>query len=386
MLKILYLDHEGGWGGASRSLFYLVSNLDRAQVSPEVWHRQAGPATKRLKQYSLPSRLVPDLPNLTPRAARHPANWISNGPRLVGMRQIAKAIATTDADVIHFNYEGLAPLALALDQIGDRRPRVLHVRVMNPVNALTKAFVRYLSPRFNHTIFISNNERDNFVSSGYSLENSHSVMYNPVDRDLLYTENNLEIGPPFRVSFFGTLDHLRGADRLIEVAQILKSRGASAIIDLFGRGPQYRKLLLLKRKSEDELRAKIRNAGVEDIVRVRGHSSKPEIEIERSHLVVRPSRGADPWGRDVIETMSLGRPVLATGNFDGFVVNGETGYLLERWDAVAVADIVEKLARNYEHVLTLGTNARNRARRLFDPVQYASEITRLYSDLAAASR
>lgn len=382
LLKVLYLDHEGGWGGASRSLWYLLSSLDRSAISPEVWHRQIGPAIDRFNGAGILSSVVPAIPNLTPRAGSHPANWILNARELLGMNRLARKMIATKADIFHFNYEGTAPVALALKYLGDTRPRVLHIRVMHPRKAITRLFVRHLVPLFDHIIFITENERDRLVECGYGLNNPHSVLYNPIDARLLGGETS---PPPssgtFRVSFFGTLDALRGADRLIEVGRILKSKGISAEIELFGRGPRYRRFLFFKRKDEGCLQAAIEGAGVAGFVRLRGHSAVPEIEIAKSHIVVRPSRGSDPWGRDIIETMSLGRPVIATGSFDGFVSPGETGYLIEPWDSMQVADIIETLATQPAIAAQLGSAAKARARRLFDPALYASHVTQIYREV-----
>ena len=45
-------------------------------------------------------------------------------------------------------------------------------------------------------------------------------------------------------------------------------------------------------------------------------------------VVVRPSLTRDPWGRDIIESMALSKPIVATGNSGFFVEDGKTGYLV----------------------------------------------------------
>ena len=66
----------------------------------------------------------------------------------------------------------------------------------------------------------------------------------------------------------------------------------------------------------------------------------PESRIAASDFIVRPSRDNDPWGRDVIETMSHGKVIIATGYFDGFVKNGVNGFIIGEWDVNHVADII----------------------------------------------
>ena len=380
-VKILYFDHEGGWGGASRSLWYLIKNLDREIFTPEVWLRQKDPMACRLQSANVSSKIVPNLPNMTPRAASHPANWIMNARRLAGMDKIAEEIIGTSADILHFNYEGLAPLAWSLHRLGDVRPRILHVRTMNPVGLVTKAFVKYIAPLFDHIIFITENEKAAFVGSGLDEGIATTVVYNCVSADLFDENYEYPPSPPIVISFFGTLDHVRGVDRLIELGALLKERAVPARINIFGRGPRYKKLLVFRRNNERDLTGLIENAGLADIVRLRGHSSTPELEMISSHVVIRTSRGNDPWGRDIIEAASLGRSVIATGSFDKFVVPGQTGFLLGEWDARKACDIIFKLSKEAGLAREMGANARVHAQKLFDPRSYARQITSIYNSV-----
>lgn len=378
-IKILYLEHEGGWGGASRSLWYLLKALNRDRFLPEVWHRQNGPAIQRFEVAGIAHRLVTDMPNLTAKSASHLGNWLVNFRRLLAMGSIAKKVIECKADIIHFNYEGLAPLAWSIRKLGDRRPLVLHVRSICPDSIFGRQFVKRLSPLFSHIIFITENERDGFFGNGFKGDDKYSVLYNPAPPKGIQADLNED--STFRVSFFGTLDWLRGADRLIDVAVMLRGMGVNVQINLFGRAPRYRKYFIFERKEEDRLRSRIKEMGVEKIVSIKGHTADPEAEILRSHLVVRPSRGADPWGRDVIEAMSLGVPVLASGTYDRFIQTGRTGVLIEPWRTDLVADWIARLDVDRTLLRFMGNEAAYRAQRLFDPVGHARQVERVYEQL-----
>jgi glycosyltransferase involved in cell wall biosynthesis len=385
-VEVLYLDHEGGWGGASRSLYYLVTSLDRSRYHATVWHRQAGPLADKLAAQSIAARRDPDLFNLTPRAASHPGNWLVAMPRLPALMRAARRIHAFPAALLHFNYEGLVPIGLALDRLGDRRPRVLHVRVLNHLNAMLRGFASYVNRAFQHVIFITENERDRLVAAGFRAnDRNHSVLYNPVSPELFTIAST----PPehvLRVSFFGTLDWIRGVDRLIEVALRLKQMNCRVRIDLYGRGPRYRRLFILERDEEQRLRSAIAAADVFDVISLQGHTATPEHEMATSHLVVRPSRGADPWGRDVIESMSLATPVLASGSYGGYIRDGETGFLVGDWDAGRVAAIIADLAAHPARCRTMGEAARARARQLFDPIRYSASVQNIYDRLLSGER
>ena len=70
--KILYLDHEGGWGGASRSLYYLVKGLDRSRFEPVVWHRKEGPIEEAYHSVNIRAERSPDIVSILPLKNK---NW-----------------------------------------------------------------------------------------------------------------------------------------------------------------------------------------------------------------------------------------------------------------------------------------------------------------------
>ena len=61
-----------------------------------------------------------------------------------------------------------------------------------------------------------------------------------------------------------------------------------------------------------------------------GHVSNPEIYLSKSYLQIRLARTNDPYGRDIIEALTMGVPSLATGTYEGIIKNNFNGYLLPR--------------------------------------------------------
>ena len=75
-----------------------------------------------------------------------------------------------------------------------------------------------------------------------------------------------------------------------------------------------------------------------------GFTKAPEAELKSAFCLLRPSLDSDPWGRDVIEAVSAGIPVLATGAFEGVVVHRRTGFLFEPFDPVSMAATIQELS------------------------------------------
>ena len=61
--KILCIDHEGGFGGSSRSLFYLIQNIIKidSNIIFEVWCKKRGPIQEMYKRIGVKCRVKEDI-------------------------------------------------------------------------------------------------------------------------------------------------------------------------------------------------------------------------------------------------------------------------------------------------------------------------------------
>nr|WP_275406376.1 glycosyltransferase [Pseudodesulfovibrio sp. JC047] len=113
--------------------------------------------------------------------------------------------------------------------------------------------------------------------------------------------------------------------------------------------------------------AEVERSKLQDIVDFRGFTDTPEEEMRKTNLVIRPDVSGQPWGRDVIEALSLGRPVLAFGSDEFFVKRGVTGRLVPPGDIRAMAHAMLDFA-DHATLARLGDSAYAFARDHFDPV------------------
>jgi len=60
-IRSVHIDIEGGFGGSSRSLFELVSRLDRDKVCPLVICRTKGPIQQRYEDIGIKAIHVPEI-------------------------------------------------------------------------------------------------------------------------------------------------------------------------------------------------------------------------------------------------------------------------------------------------------------------------------------
>jgi len=97
-------------------------------------------------------------------------------------------------------------------------------------------------------------------------------------------------------------------------------------------------------------------------------------------LFVFPSLWHEPFGIPVIEAMAAGLPVVATrgGALPEVVVDGETGFLVDRGDPDALSAAISKLLANPLLRARMGAAGRERVRALFTWEHCVSRLNELY--------
>jgi glycosyltransferase involved in cell wall biosynthesis len=152
-------------------------------------------------------------------------------------------------------------------------------------------------------------------------------------------------GRPFHVLSAARLVPKKGLDDLVEACRILTARGLDLRCTIAGSGPL-----------EAELRAQVERAGLADRVTLTGRALKQEDIPAFMHSgdayclpCVRAADGdVDGLPQMLMEAMACGLPVVSTRlvGIPDLVVDGRTGLLVEPDAPEALADALERLARD----------------------------------------
>jgi glycogen(starch) synthase len=109
--------------------------------------------------------------------------------------------------------------------------------------------------------------------------------------------------------------------------------------------------------------------------------------INRSTLVVVPSRWQEAFASVAIQAAQLGRPVLASrvGGMSEAVLDGETGILFASEDDDALAAAIIGLLDEPRRLERLGRNARSHAQRAFSFDRYVADVESIYRRVSATA-
>lgn len=398
-VRVLCLDIEGGYGGSSRSLSFAVSALDRDRVNPVVWCKRSGPIQKFYHDHHVATRVEEGITNVSalPKASRSVILFAKAGLHYLknsAFREKLHAAAERDFDIVHFNHEGLWWLAHWL-RVRTDIPFTQHIRKTLPDNRLARFQIHSIASNTDYRFFITPNEKTLFdrLSGTTSTENTGSVVFNPMRLPSVapVPDSRLPIDGRLKVCCLSSYSWVRGIDRVIDVADALRRRGAEnkVLFVVAGRMKLNGKLPGLLgeiRRRGGSLADYAEARGVANQCLFLGHVDNPLDVLSASDALIKPTRISNPWGRDIIEAFSLGRPALSVGTWDGFVETGRTGLLQREFDPDAMAATLLSWHENPEGRRELGIAARERIADMCNPDAAANKMTEVWENLHRVGR
>lgn len=392
-LRVLCLDIEGGHGGSSRSLYYALKHIDRGSIAPTVWCRRDGPIRRMYAELDIPVEVRPELPKASalPKATRniwqlgqHLRDFVRSkwGGTL---RDLEEAVSRHD--LVHFNHEGFAGLALWVRrQTGTTA--TLHIRTNVQPTPFARLQMKAISAAVDHVVFITPNEERTFRSLGGTA--AGTVIYNialpapdAIPHPRIPKDSRLVIASLSNASY------LRGTDRLLDLAEALKRRGRDDVLivsagDMQLKGSEWPDDLGAIAARGGTLEDAATARGLAGCILFLGHVSDPESVLAASDLLIKPTRESNPWGRDILEALAAGKPVLSAGSDQTFVETGVTGILQPHFDADGLAGEIARLADNRAAVAAFGAAARERIAELCGGEARARDLARVW--LTASGR
>ncbi len=343
-MHIIFVTHDIDSGGSARSLSILVQELVKRHTVQiitflppepgkqlELLYRQLGVPLYLFQWGWLPVSFV--------GCPQYLETNEKNRKYLPELEQFAK-----NADIICFN--SYAPSSLA--PYFPEKPRVLIAReVIDENSPQYQASISMLRRYISMAIAIGPQEARQLETIGIP----HEIVFNTATHQPhFYTHPAY---PPIRFGMFAQFTRSKGMDILLyacaEQVELLKQYNVH--IHLFGI--DFHSEL----KSMELIKSFIHSNGLEDHIHIEGWVNNVEEAMINMHCIIRPDRTGSPWGRDIIEAMSLGRSVIASGEEDVFIKNGETGYLFPTENAEVLGKIIASIVKYPKIFEKMGYNA-----------------------------
>jgi glycosyltransferase involved in cell wall biosynthesis len=171
-------------------------------------------------------------------------------------------------------------------------------------------------------------------------------------------------GEPGRMLFVGQVIRGKGLDLLLDAAARLKGDWH---LDVVGEGRQL-----------EECRELARKLTIEDRVRFAGWVPHKELGewYRRASFTVVPSRWPEPFGMIGLESMSLGRPVIAfdSGGISDWLTHEVSGLLVPQANVPALTHALQQAISTPGMVRRLGFEAARHCHQRFDHRVYLGQM------------
>ena len=366
--RILFVSVVARLGGAERSLLDLLDEIDRRCFDPFVALPGEGELQDALEARSIPIFTVPlerFHRTLNPiRLANYSAAWNA------GCQALSTIVQQQSIELIHSNGD-IAQLYAYSVACSEDVPLIWHVRDLTPL--------KWLRPRLaknaTRVVAISSAVRSMLLDSGVPGKKIQVVL-NGIDTSPFESVPTPLTAEPV----VGMVSHLypwKGHKDFLHAAALVREAipETGFVIagdDLFNDQPEYR----------DELESLGAELGLEDSVEFLGNCEDVPAALARMHVLAVPSHG-EPFGRNVVEAMAAGRPVVAwdLAGPSEILDNGETGILVSPYEVEAFAGSIIELLRNREKLESMGERGRAVARERFHRSRTASEVQAIYREL-----
>jgi len=403
-MKILYIDGDGPFGGASRSLLEAVRALPASAVAPyfAAVHGTAFDAYKEVAVDSLATHGMTKFDN-TRYSHYRGIRW------LVLLREVFYLPFTLaillkarkqwpGIDLIHVN-EAVYIIPALIAKYLFKAPLVVHVRSLNQMDqrSMRTRFLTHILGRHADAIVAINENTRATLSPELPvdvIQNSFTAKLAPhPDPQIVAKLDALRSGS-LKVGFIGNLHHSKGLFDMVEAAKLIREAGRDVEFLIVGgvtiedKGLKAWALARagLAQNVRAELVSRVERDGLVNSFHLLGATLDIKYIYDRLDVLLFPSHYDAP-GRPVFEAAFSAVPSIVSVHkpYPDTLVDGETGIAIPAKDPAALAHAILYFADRPEEVRRMGVNARRLANNNFYPPTNARKLLGVYERVLHAT-
>ena len=395
-MNVAYLAHGTGHGGAGASLILIVKSLKDTSIKKFLYvnriTRWKGieeffKVFKKVELIRVPS-MYNDLAGGQTTLTEF--EKIKSDPYI----DFVSLLKEDGIDLLHINTSVFPHLHKSIKE-NTTIKIVTHVREMIPKygdGEVQKFMIEQIFKYSDAIVCISDNEARPFAGHKHL-----SILPNPFDfneikniKPILRDSYSLE-KETVLIGMFGQFHKMKGQLLFLQILEhILRSKNAETEFKFVVIGcsinPLWKRILKKILKKPDygsEFLTCINKYDLEKHVILVPYVSNIFEYVKDLDIVVRPSLSSDPWGRDIIESMAFGKPVVATGESEFYIKNGYNGFLVPNNDVQVISNKIIELMNNRNLREELGKNGLKLIADKCDVDKYTKEIKKIYEAICS---
>lgn len=295
------------------------------------------------------------------------------------LSRIIKSYSVTSVHIGFFNYFSLVPWMARSKGVRhivyhERNPGI--IRAQSWKKSLLRLRGRVITLPMTRVAAISRFVKQQLIEVGVP-ESKISLVYNGIDTERYFPDpsakqrliEKFSVRPTeLTLAILSYLKPHKNIDIVIQACAQLVKRGVSFRLFVVGEGPMRNALEALCRKMD-----------VADRIHWLGHISDPVPILQACDIFLMVSKG-EGFGLALAEAMACGAACVAarSGALSEIVEDGESGLLVAPSDAAALADAVEKLAKDERLRSQMAGRGIERVHRYFTVESSVEEMMKIY--------
>jgi glycosyltransferase involved in cell wall biosynthesis len=384
-ISVLYIHHYGKFGGASKSLFEVVSCF-KDQINGFLIS-QKGLVPERFEKLGFQTISTQGISVIdhTVFGYYQGARWLVLARELVYLPYTIWAIYRAkkwEVDLIHINEISLLPAIIIAHNV-IKKPIIVHARVVLHPKGIRYKLFQYILKRYcAHVIAI-----DKSVYNALPKVVPITIVHNGLKVPTNESNYNHSKTTTMKIGMIGGLIFMKGIFEFVEAAKILKAKNYSIKYIVVGESPTdfksisgiISKALRLTRDIKKDIISFISKNELNDLVELRPFTLNVNDVYEEIDVLCFDNH-ANAAGRPVFEAAFHKKPSICSEFIDikDGIIHMETGLCVESKDAHKLANAIEYFYLNRQEITRMGNNAYQHAIKYFDVEKNAKEVLSLY--------
>jgi L-malate glycosyltransferase len=366
-------------GGSDHSLFYHLVNLDKSKFEPVVLYRDEGYFIESLRGKNIKvikHKFFARIDQNTHKKLYYSKLYDSipgSKTTLFFFRSFIEIVVIINVilkykiNILHLNHSVRSDKVAAISGIILRKKIFVHSRAGIRISKFEKFLLNYIEK----IICISDYTKTKHIALGVNPEKCITI-HNGLDTSFFQNVNNKSSITEITIGFVGRMVKWKGVHILLRAIEIVQKESKDFKVLIVGDGDERQNLKKLA--NELNLTENVKFLGkVTNMIEI---YSTIDIFV---HTSVRP----EPFGRVIIEAMSMSKPVIATniGGPKEIITDGIDGYLIPPNNPALLADKMIHLLKNTELRKKIGIQARKTCENKFNVNKTTEEIENIYNEV-----
>lgn len=376
-IKVLYINHNAGWGGSEQSLYDILRHIDKEKFEPILCVPEEGVLADKARELNIKTYI---LKNYSWRwyyggiAAR--TKFAILAPQVIFYLSKWKSfLKKIDPDIVHININRVIEQLWITKLL--KIKTIIHFRdipskVRRPFWGGLKTFYYFA----NFADYWIANSKATYDDIKPHTNKEIKIINNLIDLKNFDSKLDLECSVEFdnnkkHVAMIGSLVPWKNQKDFLEVIKLIASQRKDVVFYIVGDGP-----------NKPFLEDIVKQNNLSDHVKFISFTQNIQ-NFYSSLSVYAHTMPHESFGRVYIEAMAAGKPVVAynSGGAAEIIINNETGFLIENNNISQFAEKINTLLDNDDLAKEMGAKARKRVEENYNSEVIIKQLEDFYTDI-----